>query len=70
MKELKNKRLIQKREELGFTQMQVAKAINISQAMISRAESGDRTFDDSNKIKLAQLYKVTVEWLFFDNFYD
>jgi len=70
VKELKNKRLIQKREELGFTQMQVAKAINISQAMISRAESGDRTFDDSNKIKLAQLYKVTVEWLFFDNFYD
>jgi transcriptional regulator with XRE-family HTH domain len=68
--ELKNKRLIQRREELKLTQRQVSKVINISQSMLSRAESGDRTLDDANKIKLAKLYKVTVEWLFFEEFYD
>lgn len=67
---MKNKRLIQRREDLKFTQRQVSEVINISQYMLSRAESGDRTLDDANKIKLAKLYKVTVEWLFFEEFYD
>jgi len=67
---LKNKRLIQKRRELKLTQKQVALAIEISQSMLSLAESGDRTLDDINKIKIAKFYRVTVEWLFFEEFYD
>ncbi len=67
---MKNKRLIQRREDLKLTQRQVSEVINISQSMLSRAESGDRTLDDANKVKLAKLYKVTVEWLFFEEFYD
>ena len=67
---MKNKRLIQRREELKLTQRQVSEVISISQSMLSRAESGDRALDDANKIKLAKLYKVTVEWLFFEEFYD
>ncbi|GMA98829.1 helix-turn-helix transcriptional regulator [Pelosinus sp. IPA-1] len=67
---MKNKRLIQKRRELKLTQKQVALAIEISQSMLSLAESGDRTLDDANKIKLAKFYRVTVEWLFFEEFYD
>jgi putative transcriptional regulator len=67
---LKNKRLIQRREDLKLTQRHVSEVINISQSMLSRAESGHRALDDANKIKLAKLYKVTVEWLFFEEFYD
>ncbi|WP_144408416.1 helix-turn-helix domain-containing protein [Pelosinus fermentans] len=67
---MKNKRLIQRREDLKLTQRQVSEVIHISQSMLSRAESGDRALDDANKIKLAKLYKVTVEWLFFEEFYD
>ena len=67
---MKNKRLIQKRRELKLTQKQVALAIEISQSMLSLAESGDRTLDDINKIKIAKFYRVTVEWLFFEEFYD
>ena len=63
-------RLIQKREELHFTQKQVAKLIHISQSMLCRVEAGNRSLDDANKIKLAKLYNVTVEWLFFENKYD
>jgi len=67
---MRNERLIKKREESGLTQVQVAELVGVSQSMVSKAEKGARTLDDSNKMKLAQLYNVTVEWLFFEQYYD
>jgi len=67
---MKYNRLIQKREELNLTQKQVAEMIHISQSMLCRVEAGNRSLDDDNKIKLAKLYNVTVEWLFFEKYYD
>jgi putative transcriptional regulator len=67
---MKYNRFIQKREELHLTQKQVAEMIHISQPMLCRVEAGNRSLDDANKMKLAKLYNVTVEWLFFENNYD
>jgi transcriptional regulator with XRE-family HTH domain len=67
---MKNDRLISKRKEYGLTQKQIADLLSISQSMVSKAESGKRAFDDSIKVKLAQIYNVTVEWLFFEKLYD
>lgn len=63
---MKNQRLIELREKAGMTQEQLAEAIGISQSMIARIENGDREPRKLTKIRLAKLFGVTVEWLFYE----
>lgn len=66
---MKNNRLITLREEKGLTQIQLAQKLGISQSMISLGERGEREFDDPMKVKIADFFGVTVQWLFFDQRY-
>lgn len=67
---MKNQRLASKRAELGLTQGQLAEKVKISQSMIARIESGDREPSKEIKIEIAHCFNVTVEWLFYEEFYD
>ena len=59
------KRLKALRQECNLTQMQVAKACKLSHQAISSYESGTRNPDDDTKMRLAKLYKRSVEEIFF-----
>lgn len=47
------------------TQMEVAKAIGISQSTYAMYESGRRVPSDENKKKIADFYKRSVQSIFF-----
>ena len=47
------------------TQMEVAKAIGISQSTYAMYESGRRVPSDENKKKIANFYKRSVQSIFF-----
>ena len=49
------------------TQMEVAKALNISVSSLSMYETGSRIPRDEVKIKLANYYNVSIEELFFND---
>lgn len=51
------------REELFLTQSQLAEKINIAVSSISQYESGDRTPSDEVKIKLANFFDVSLDFL-------
>lgn len=59
------KRLIKLRGKR--TQKEVADAVGVKPMSISYYESGTRTPRDEVKQRLAKYYKVTVQYLFFDN---
>lgn len=62
-----NKTLIRLRKERGLSQEKVAKEIGISQSMLSSLEKGVRLGSDATKIKLANFYGKSVEYIFFAN---
>lgn len=66
---MQNERLREIREKTDLTQKELALKIGISQPMLSQVERGDREFDDAMKVKVANLFNVTVEWLFFEHLY-
>ncbi|MFL2133054.1 helix-turn-helix domain-containing protein [Desemzia sp. FAM 23990] len=59
--------LKKEREALGKTQKEVAEETGISYSMIQLLEQGRRSGSDQTKIKLANYYGTTVEYLFFSN---
>lgn len=63
---MKNERLIDLRVKAGLTQEQVAEAIGISQSMIAHIEAGRREPRKHIKIRLANFFGVSVEWLFYE----
>lgn len=63
---MKNQRLIDLRKNSGLTQGQLGEIIDVSQGMIARIEAGNREPRKPIKIKLAKHFKVTVEWLFYE----
>lgn len=65
-----NTRLTALRKEVGLTQEQLAEKIGVSQSMIAHCEAGTRDPGKANKIKLAQFFNVTVDYLFFEIHYD
>ncbi len=67
---LPNKRLIELREKANLSQKNLADMIGISQSMIARIETGEREPRKHIKIKLARFFKVSVEWLFYEDNYD
>jgi Predicted transcriptional regulators len=49
------------------TQKQVAAAIGIAQSTYAMYELGNRTPNDNIKIRIANYYKKSVQFIFFDN---
>mgnify|MGYP005840621525 CR=1 FL=1 len=62
---MKNIRFIRLREKLGLTQEELAKELEISQSMVARIENGDRDPSKGVKIRAANLFKVSIGWLFY-----
>lgn len=56
-------RLIKLRKENGYSQEQLADALNISRQAISKWERGEASPDTDNLIELAKLYGVSVDYL-------
>ena len=67
---LKNIRLIELRNNAGLTQYELAKETGLSQSMIAHVEAGRKDPSTKYKIALAKYLEVTVEWLFYEQFYD
>ncbi|MFW5652538.1 MAG: helix-turn-helix domain-containing protein [Planctomycetota bacterium] len=58
-------RLRQAREAAGLSQSEVAERLAVSQAAISRWESGRKSPSLSRVQQLAELYRVSLDWLVF-----
>lgn len=56
-------RLKRLREEKGISQIELGKAINISNVMLSRYEKNKRLPDYETLNKLADFYRVTIDYL-------
>ncbi len=57
------KRITELRKERGFTQQQVADITNTSRSAYSQYETADRQPSIDTLIKLADLYKCSVDYL-------
>lgn len=66
----RNLRLVEMRKKAGLTQSQVARLAGVTQSMIARLEAGQRDARKITKIRLAKLFGVTVEWLFYEQYED
>lgn len=62
-KEIGN-RLKQSRAEAGFTQLQVAEKLNMTQQQYSRFENGIYELDYKQIVTLCRLYKISADYLF------
>lgn len=51
------------RESAGLTQVAFAKMLNISNSALSQYESGDRIPSDATKIKIADQFDVSLDYL-------
>jgi len=60
-----NKTLIKLRIDRELKQEEAAKKIGISQSMLSSLEQGTRSGSDATKIKVANFYGKSVEYIFF-----
>jgi putative transcriptional regulator len=65
-----NRRLIELRKAAGLTQEQLAEIIGVSQSMIAHCEAGTKDPGKANKIRLAKHFNVTVDYLFYEVYYD
>jgi putative transcriptional regulator len=67
---MKNVRLINLRKKHDLTQEELANIVNTSQSNIARIEAGERDPRKNLKIKIAKLFDVSVEWLFYEQIDD
>ena len=63
VKDLVRQRLVELREEQGWTQKEVASRLNISQRAYSHYESGSRSISIELLVDIAELYGVSVSSL-------
>lgn len=64
MENILGKRIELERTRLGINQIELAKKLNLSSsASISQYESGERTPSDDIKIKMAELFNCTLDYL-------
>lgn len=66
----KNYRLIALRKNADLTQAQLAAKVGADQSAISMIENGTRLPGRELMIRLAKVLGVTVEYLFFEEYYD
>ena len=55
-------RLRAARKEAGLTQVEVARALDVDQGIVSRSETGERRVDAVELGHLAKLYRKPMEW--------
>lgn len=67
---VKNNRFVFLREQNDMTQEELANKVGISQSMVALIEAGRREPRRILKIKIAKLFNVTVEWLFYEEIND
>lgn len=65
---LVGKRIQKKRKELGYTGMQIAEKIGVSQQQFSRYERGMNKIDLSYLVLLANYLNTPIHWFFEDCF--
>ncbi|GLX63911.1 helix-turn-helix domain-containing protein [Proteus sp. DFP240708] len=65
---LVGKRIQKKRKELGYTGMQIAEKIGVSQQQFSRYERGMNKIDLSYLVLLANYLNTPIYWFFEDCF--
>lgn len=58
-----NNRLAQLRDEKGLSQAQVGKIVNAAQNTVSQWEKGTRGISSEMLIRLANFYKVSIDYL-------
>lgn len=58
------KRIKNLREEKNLTQKDLAKKLNIANSTLSQYETGQRVPSDEVKIKIAEFFQVTLDYLF------
>lgn len=51
------------REEAGLTQLAFAKILNINNSTLSQYESGDRIPSDATKVKIADHFDISLDYL-------
>ena len=56
-------RLLQLRKSKGYTQIQVQMETGIEQALLSKYENGERIPPTETLLKLADFYRVSVDYL-------
>lgn len=56
-------RIKELRECTGLTQLELAKHLNVSNSALSQYESGQRIPSDDIKIKIAEFFNVSVDYL-------
>lgn len=57
------KRIKKLREEAGLSQKELAKRLNISNTTLSQYETGQRVPSDDIKIKIAEFFNTTIDYL-------
>lgn len=57
------KRIKSERERKGLSQIELAKLLNISNTTLSQYETGQRIPSDEIKIKLAEIFNCSVDYL-------
>ena len=60
------KRIKKLREKKKISQESLAKSINVSPSTVSMYENGERIPRDETKIKIARVFDVTINSIFFD----
>lgn len=58
-----NKKIRQLRETEGLTQKDLAAKVGVNPSAVNRWESGEKTPDLVNLVKLADLFGVTIDYL-------
>ncbi len=67
---MKNERVIKMRKKMNLSQEELAAMTDCSQSMIALIESGKREPKKRIKMMLAEVFKVPVEWLFYEKIND
>ncbi len=61
---MNGERLSELRKDRGYTQQELAAMLSVSKYTISSYENGKTSPDDGNKILLAQIFNVSLDYLF------
>lgn len=67
---MKNIRLINLRKKHDLTQKELASIVKTSQSNIARIEAGERDPRKKLKMRIARLFDVSVDWLFYEEVDD
>jgi putative transcriptional regulator len=65
-----NTRIATLRKQKGLTQAQLGEIVGLTQSMIAYIEAGVKEPSREYKIKIAKYFNVSVEYLFYESYYN